>query len=391
MTNASSPVQRRMRPLRWATYLLSLSLLSGLHTAAAQSAPDPRAVFDQAISRPVGQGSQAALGKGMTPSLASTKAAAPQATPTTTDPAAKNKFLGRHEDGWFWYEEPPPAPPKKPDEIPPPAPPGQPQDKPLSVEWIRNNIDRLRDQAINNPTKENVEMFLYVHKYMMDLSERFAYTYKSVAEQNTALDETISNPVTAVSRRQISDATEAAQHEIMQKLSSKVGLWYFFQSTCQYCLRQNPILDYMREEAPLSVLPISLDGLPMVDGSHPNWVVDNGQAAQLQVSTTPTLYLVKPDTNEVVLLAAGLRSLPELKQRFVEVARAQNWITKEEYETAMHGLPRRLLTDGVDLEEVPAGTSDQELLKIMRRGGIHGGGEQVNSQNEGGNTPWRNR
>ncbi|KLC15422.1 hypothetical protein XP1511_00075 [Xanthomonas perforans] len=259
------------------------------------------------------------------------------------------------------------------------------------MEWIRNNIDRLRDQAINNPTKENVEMFLYVHKYMMDLSERFAYTYRSVAEQNTALDETISNPVTAVSRRQISDATEGAQSEIIQRLAGQVGVWYFFQSTCQYCLRQNPILDYMRQEVPLSILPISLDGLPMVDGSHPNWVVDSGQAAQLQVSTTPTLYLVKPDTNEVVLLAAGLRSLPELKQRFVEVARAQNWISKDEYETAMHGLPRRLLTDGVDLEEVPTGTSDRDLLDIMRRGGIHGGGEQINTQSEGGNTPWRNR
>lgn len=378
-----------MPPRRWATYLLSLSLLAGLQQASAQSSLDPRAVFDQAISRPAGQGT--AMPAQGVQSPQGTTGQQKGSTTAVAAPGARNQFLGRHEDGWFWYEEPPPPPPPKPDEPPSTSQPSQPQDKPLSVEWIRNNIDRLRDQAINNPTKENVEMFLYVHKYMMDLSERFAYTYRSVAEQNTALDETISNPVTAVSRRQISDATEAAQNEIIQRLAGQVGVWYFFQSTCQYCLRQNPILDYMRQEAPMSILPISLDGLPMVDGSHPNWVVDNGQAAQLQVSTTPTLYLVKPDTNEVVLLAAGLRSLPELKQRFVEVARAQNWITKDEYETAMHGLPRRLLTDGVDLEEVPQGTSDQELLKIMRRGGVHGGGEQINTQNEGGNTPWRNQ
>lgn len=390
MTNARSHAHCRKLPHGWATRLLSLALVVGLQQAHAQSAPDPKAVFDQAFNRPVGQGAVVVPAGQQRTQLQSQSAPTPR--PTANTPAAKNQFLSRHEDGWFWYEEPPAPPPKKPIEPPKPAgSPSQSQDKPLSVEWIRNNIDRLRDQAINNPTKENVEMFLYVHKYMMDLSERFAYTYRSVAEQNTALDETISNPVTAVSRRQISDATEVAQSEIIQRLAVQVGVWYFFQSTCQYCLRQNPILDYMRQEAPLSILPISLDGLPMVDGSHPNWVVDNGQAAQLQVSTTPTLYLVKPDTNEVVLLAAGLRSLPELKQRFVEVARAQNWISKDEYETAMHGLPRRLLTDGVDLEEVPTGTSDRELLEIMRRGGIHGGGEQINTQNEGGNTPWRNR
>ncbi|APP87279.1 hypothetical protein BI317_24775 (plasmid) [Xanthomonas hortorum pv. gardneri] len=390
MTNARSHPRRRKRQHGWASCLLSLALLADLQQAYAQSAPDPKAVFDQALNRPVGQGAGVAPAGPQRTQLQTQSA--PTAHTTAPPSATKNQFLSRHEDGWFWYVEPPAPPPKKP--IEPPKSAGTPtesRDKPLSVEWIRNNIDRLRDQAINNPTKENVEMFLYVHKYMMDLSERFAYTYRSVAEQNTALDETISNPVTAVSRRQISDATEGAQSEIIQRLAGQVGVWYFFQSTCQYCLRQNPILDYMRQEVPLSILPISLDGLPMVDGSHPNWVVDSGQAAQLQVSTTPTLYLVKPDTNEVVLLAAGLRSLPELKQRFVEVARAQNWISKDEYETAMHGLPRRLLTDGVDLEEVPTGTSDRDLLDIMRRGGIHGGGEQINTQSEGGNTPWRNR
>ncbi|QRD67174.1 conjugal transfer protein TraF (plasmid) [Xanthomonas citri pv. citri] len=281
------------------------------------------------------------------------------------------------------------APKPKPKPGPSPQPPAKTKDTPLSVEWIRNNIDRLRDQAINNPTKENVEMFLYVHKYMMDLSERFAYTYRSVAEGNMALDETIANPVTAVSRRQISDATEKAQDQIINRLAGQVGIWYFFQSTCSYCLKQNPILDFMLQDAPLSILPISLDGLPMVDGSHSNWVVDTGQAQQLQVSTTPTLFLVNPSTNEVVLLAAGLRALPELKQRFVEVAYHQKWISKVEYETAMHGLPRRLLTDGVELQEVRPGTSDRELLEILRSGGIHGGPQTTRSEDEGGNTPWR--
>ena len=379
---------QKARPahFKWAL-AVCLTATAALSAPLFAQNPSPEAVFDQAMGRSV-----------VGPDRPSSSR--PDANQATTSPATevvgegKNNFLRRHEDGWFWYEEPPPPPPpkKKPEDVPPAVgQPATPQEAPLSVEWIRNNIDRLRDQAINNPTKENVEMFLYVHKYMMDLSERFAYTYRAVAESNQALDETISNPVTAVSRRQISDATEQAQSKIIQGLADKVGLWYFFQSTCQYCLRQNPILDFLRQDAPLSILPISLDGLPMVDGSHPNWVVDNGQAAELRVSTTPTIFMVRPDTNEVVLLAAGLRSLSELKQRIVEVAYAQKWVSKQEYETAMHGLPRRLLTDGVDLNTLPTGASDAEVLEVMRRGGIHGGGAAAPQTDEGGNTPWRNR
>lgn len=364
-----------MRGLLAAVMTAASLFMAGTFPAWAQS-PSPESLLNAAIS---GRPDRGATGL-------------PGATEQQSTHAreADSRFLRRHEDGWFWYEDPPPTVAKKLP-IPPKSEqtdPSKKKDAPLSVEWIRNNIDRLRDQAINNPTKENVEMFLYVHKYMMDLSERFAYTYRSVAEGNMALDETIANPVTAVSRREISDATERAQNEILNKLADKIGIWYFFQSTCPYCLRQNPILDYLQQDAPLSILAISLDGLPMVDGSHPNWVVDNGQGQQLQVSTTPTLFLVKPDTNDVVLLAAGLRSLPELKQRIVEVSYNQKWISKMDYESAMHGLPRRLLTDGVELNEIKPGATDKELLEVMRRGGIHGGVEAVKKSNEGGSTPW---
>nr|WP_312130883.1 conjugal transfer protein TraF [Stenotrophomonas pavanii] len=377
MTDASLSTPSPNAPALLAC-LLSIALWGGTIAPAHAAPPTANELFAQATTLPP----NAATNRTSVPATA-----AARKQPVQVGSRQGQRFLNTHEDGWFWYKDPRLEPKPKPK----PAIPAQQESKeaPLSVEWIRNNIDRIRDQAINNPTKENVEMFLYVHKYMMDLSERFAYTYRSVAEGNMALDETIANPVTAVSRRQISDETEKAQNQIINKLAGQVGIWYFFQSTCSYCLKQNPILDYLVQDAPLSVLPISLDGLPMIDGSHPNWVVDTGQAQKLQVSTTPTMFMVRPDTNEVVLLAAGLRALPELKQRIVEVAYHQKWVSKSEYETAMHGLPRRLLTDGVELQSVKPGTSDQDLLEILRSGGIHGGPQINRNKEEGGNTPWR--
>ena len=75
-------------------------------------------------------------------------------------PGTKNGRYSREEEGWFWYKqepEPPPPPPEKKPE--PAAAAGEPpKHKPLSAEWLRDNLDKYRFLAIDNPTKDNMEM-----------------------------------------------------------------------------------------------------------------------------------------------------------------------------------------------------------------------------------------
>ncbi|MDM3719155.1 conjugal transfer protein TraF, partial [Proteus mirabilis] len=78
--------------------------------------------------------------------------------------------MEKKDEGWFFYNEnqvtkPKPITPTKPKPDTPkpkpvepkltPAPAPAPEQK-FTVKWYRENIQKLRDEAIDKPTKENV-------------------------------------------------------------------------------------------------------------------------------------------------------------------------------------------------------------------------------------------
>ena len=106
-------------------------------------------------------------------------------------------FYFREEEGWFWYErEPDPAPaPKLPLPEQPPVP-AEPQvsetapegQKPLSAQWIREHIGAYRDAAIDDPTPQNVALYLYLQRVALDKSSRFAAATQRAVQLDPFLD-----------------------------------------------------------------------------------------------------------------------------------------------------------------------------------------------------------
>ena len=73
-------------------------------------------------------------------------------------------YFGDKERGWFWYEqypvqedtpEPAPAKPIQQAGVKPPQPKPE-EPAPLSAEWMRINMGKYRDKAVDDPTKDNV-------------------------------------------------------------------------------------------------------------------------------------------------------------------------------------------------------------------------------------------
>ncbi|MCO6440519.1 MAG: conjugal transfer protein TraF [Nitrococcus mobilis] len=124
---------------------------------------------------------------------------------------------------------------------------------------------------------------------------------------------------------------ESAQPGIDARLCalSGVGIWYFYRSTCPYCVRQEPILHALASRYDIPVTPISLDGGPPPGRAFDGYTYDRGQAAQLGVRVTPTLYLVHPATRQAVLLSAGLMSAQALKRRIVRAGEVAGWVERE--------------------------------------------------------------
>jgi len=284
----------------------------------------------------------------------------------------RNGWHRDRERGWHWYESDPNPPSVVPVQ-PPQGAPGSPQSEPepLSVLWLQEKLEETRIAAIDNPTRENVELYVYLQKMAMDKAEKFAIMSQQVAMINPDLDENYQNPTSTFVRRARLDTRDNEQERVLRALAENVGIYYFYRSDCAYCARQNPILKRMEAEHGLRILPISIDHLPSHDGAFPNWQPDQGQARALGVNATPTMYLYHPP-NDVAFLAAGLQSEPQLIKRIFQVAEANGWLAREDLEKAMRGMPREFLLDAVqDLEDVDW-SDPNRALEALRHASRHG-------------------
>lgn len=247
-------------------------------------------------------------------------------------PAYGGGFYERGSEGWFWYHDPPTplkAPKKKQPE--PPAPPPAPQEAPpqevakpagpppLSAEWLKANIPKYLNQAIDDPSHENVRAYYYLQRLAMDKSSRFARVAQEVVMGDPRLDETTRQPITNYAANEVPKAAAVATEEALKGIAQSAGLFFFFRSDCRFCHIMAPVLQRFADTYGLSILPVSLDGAPLPDGSFPNYQADNGVAAALKVEVTPAVFLAAPP-NTFVGVAQGALSMTDLTERVMMAA-----------------------------------------------------------------------
>lgn len=278
------------------------------------------------------------------------------------------------KEGWFWYVDPPKEQEKKPDpkkEEPPPAPnqitvipqlktpePAKepPKSAMFSSAWIRDEMPKLMDRAMDDPTPENVAAYLYVQKLALMKSSAFTDQAKFVVAQSPELDENSRRPFSSVGVQAAGELARANRPKALRGVSALAGLWYFYRGDCPYCQKQGPILDGLRNTHGFKVLPVSLDGLAPPSGHFESWMTNAGQAEALSVTTTPTIVLVRPDTQEVLMIATGLSAMEELEERILISASGAGWISPELYHAT------RPLTD-----QPPSREREKEYIEHLLR------------------------
>jgi conjugal transfer pilus assembly protein TraF len=247
-------------------------------------------------------------------------------------------FYFREQEGWFWYEReselaevPEPKTPEQP--AVPTAPPlsettaAGPQ--PLSAQWLREQMGKYRDAAIDDPTPENVALYLYLQRVALDKSSRFAAATQRAVQLDPFLDEITQRPTATfaanLTNRQAGERREA----ILRQIAEQAGIWFFYRSDCPYCEAQAPLLEFLEARYGFSVLPVSIDGAPLPGGTFPAFRADRGQALALGVVSTPALFLARPP-DAMVPLSQGLLSLAQLQERVLLAAVQAGWITEDE-------------------------------------------------------------
>jgi conjugal transfer pilus assembly protein TraF len=248
-----------------------------------------------------------------------------------------NGFFGGKEEGWFWYKDPreaqvkplpPPAPEPEKKETPPAK--EEPKEEKLaafSVKWIRENLDKLRDIAIDDPTPENVRNYYYAQRIMLDKADKFATVAKQVVTSDPYLDENNNYPFATAARASITRLQNDAKKEGLKHLAGKAGLWFFFDSKCSFCSMQVSTVNHLSQTYGFEVKAITLDGKTLPELKVPV-VRDQGQFKTLNLTITPTLVLAIPPKTFLVI-SQGVLSDSSADERLLTVAATQKLLPVE--------------------------------------------------------------
>lgn len=264
--------------------------------------------------------------------------------PTPLQPSA---FYQQKERGWFWYEDPIEEVPEI--ELPPEPKPlkqeqmqqkNSPPLKPLSSEWFRANLTKYRDEAVDDPTPENVSKYMYLQRVMLDKAERFTDATKQVVMADPLLDENSRRPIATFGANALDEQAELGTAKVAKQLAKAAGLWFFYSSTCTFCIKEAGVLKGLANAYGFKVMAIALDGLPLPDNSFPNFTTDSGQGKKLGVETTPALFLVKPGKNgDVIQIGQGLLSGDDIVKRAVVLGYQRGWIDDSDYNGTLKAKP----------------------------------------------------
>ncbi len=281
-------------------------------------------------------------------------------------------FWRLHDRGWYWGENPPPAPPpQKPVRILPGGGSGLTKAPALlSAKWFQANLDKYREAAVDNPTQRNVRLYLYLQRVALDKASAFSKAAKLAVYNDPALDQGTYSPTNYLAKATVRRRIDDNERALLTRMAAKSGIWFFFRSDCPYCAAEEPVLDQFARLYGFSILPISLDGKPMPDGRFAEFVNDSGQAAQLGVTATPTLYLVSPP-DRVLKIAEGVQAADELADRIVALGHENSWITDAEFASVQSAAPQ-LLQDGLPADMPTETPAPDALLALLQATAIDG-------------------
>lgn len=287
-------------------------------------------------------------------------------------------FYEDKERGWFWYEDPlteeieepepivPPSP-TVPEKKEPPSITKPPGPKPLSAEWFRKNMETYRDKAIDDPSHENVSTYLYLQRVMLDKADRFSEVSQRVVMADAVLDENSRRPTATFGAFAKDEMSTKGTEKAAKKLADIAGLWFFFDSTCEYCVKQAGVLKGLMNAYGFSVLAIARDGAELPGGAFSDFTIDRGQSAKLGVTVTPALFLVKPgEAGGAIQLGQGLLAGDEIIKRSIALAYDNGWLNNEEYQDTRKVKPIMVDTTTIQSIDDAVMRNPNDLVRIIR-------------------------
>ncbi|EGH2839164.1 thioredoxin family protein [Salmonella enterica] len=233
--------------------------------------------------------------------------------------------------GFFWYDDPVQKTEEEITEATPPVAsspqPVQEEKIELNSKWLKDNMPRLLTQAMDNPTPANLSRFYTAQRLMLDIGTRFSDKSKDYFLKNPMMSEKRRQPVEKVALDAHRTVVEKNQQTVMKDIFTKSGLFFFFQSTCEFCHEESQILQFMQNYYSVDILPVSMDGRPLQNGLFQDFSIPNAQIIdQFKIREVPTIFLVSKDGSSAQRISEGMITAEELKNTIILAAKGMNLI-----------------------------------------------------------------
>lgn len=275
---------------------------------------------------------------------------------TSGDVYAGGKDFQKEKDqGWFWKKDPPPPeveikkePPqieqqeegkeqekKSPAAVAPASPETKDSSPPFSVVWFRENIQQIRDRAIDDPTPQNVRAYLLAQRIMLDKASRYKDMAQIISITDPLIDETGRRSTSSFGSLTQSVSAEDSERDVAREIGKKAGLFFFFKGEgCTLCSKQASVMQTFSYMTGIPIIPISVDGHDLPGSPFPSVRIDSGQSKKLQIRNVPAIALaIPPDTTRIV--SFGPISADQLIKRTVLIAHDAGIVSDERYKSTL--------------------------------------------------------
>jgi len=249
----------------------------------------------------------------------------------TTMPSATTSFYLESKHGWFWYEDPAPA--AEGDREMPATEPTTSASMPREVSlahystealWnmhpddFQQLLNGLQKKAVQYPTEQNILEYLSIQ----DIARRKALAYANATQYITQkrADLFNINQVYPTSSPGAVARVQMQQEEIavtIREAGKDHALLFFAAAGCGFCEKQAQILAYFVDKYGWQVKPVDMEREPNI-------------ALRFNITTTPTLLLIRQDRESSMRIATGVATLPEIERNLYQAIRSMRGDTSME-------------------------------------------------------------
>jgi conjugal transfer pilus assembly protein TraF len=252
----------------------------------------------------------------------------------TADGAEPRTYWRSTRDGWFWYQDPVPEEKPSPQDAPPAAAkPMSEQERDLAAhKEFQQKLENSLNAAVANPTEANLAQFLETWAQARSKASLFTDRAQLLAARTPWVDETAqgTRPPNAAALRVYDQVATDQKDDLMRRLATTHGLYFFFRSDCPYCHAQAPMLRQLEQKYGFTVFPVSLDGkgIPM----YPQPARDNGISQQVMETLripeghfqVPFTVLAEPRTRDLLPIGFGPMTAAEMTDRIAMLLRSRS-------------------------------------------------------------------